>query len=176
MAPRETPSTAIALGDWLRELRERSGLSQADAAEAVGAEPRDIRRWENEESRGRPVVPSGLALLRMLSAYGVTITPAPPAALPSAVNAELRRLANQLEGMSEKAARAAEGRMREIAAEVFSETDRASAREQLEAAETEGLPPVQRRRARRAPRPSPREETPPAPAPDEERSERSRGR
>lgn len=75
------------LGPWLRELREGAGMSQVDAAAATGTEVRSIRRWENAGD-----APSGPVLLRLLSAYGVAIEPAPPAALPRAVNAEVQRL------------------------------------------------------------------------------------
>jgi transcriptional regulator with XRE-family HTH domain len=72
---------------WLRELRERAGLTQDELALAVGTDRRNIRRWEVEGHD-----PSGTMLLSVLSALGVELVPAPGPSLPGAVNAELARL------------------------------------------------------------------------------------
>lgn len=87
---KEVPQDAEAVGNWLRELRTRAKLSQAAAGEAIGVDASEIRRWENKNA------PGGVNLLRLLSAYGVKITPPPPEDVPGAVNAELRALRNQV--------------------------------------------------------------------------------
>jgi transcriptional regulator with XRE-family HTH domain len=79
--------TDPAFRQWLRELRERAGLTQDELAAAVGTDRRNIRRWEVEGHD-----PSGTMLLNVLSALGVELVPAPVPALPGAVNAELARL------------------------------------------------------------------------------------
>jgi transcriptional regulator with XRE-family HTH domain len=84
----QTPE-GLALCDWLLELRTNAGLSQVQAAEAIGASAREIRRWETKNS------PGGVNLLRLLSAYGVRFDQVPP--LPAAVNAELQALRLALE-------------------------------------------------------------------------------
>lgn len=75
------------LGPWLRDLRNKTGQSQDALAQALGTDRRKIIRWEKGESE-----PEGLALLAYLEAVGVQVTPAPPASVPRAVNAELRAL------------------------------------------------------------------------------------
>jgi transcriptional regulator with XRE-family HTH domain len=75
------------LGPWLRGLRDKTGQSQDALAQALGTDRRKIIRWEKGESE-----PEGLALLAYLDAVGVQLTPAPPASIPRAVNAELRAL------------------------------------------------------------------------------------
>jgi transcriptional regulator with XRE-family HTH domain len=71
------------LSGWLRQLRERAGLTRGELAAAVGTDRRNIYRWEVEGHD-----PSGSALLRLLSALGVRVEPPPPAAL-RAVSEEL---------------------------------------------------------------------------------------
>jgi transcriptional regulator with XRE-family HTH domain len=70
---------------WLRHLRESAGLSQEELAQALGTDRRNIHRWEVEGHD-----PAGTVLLRLLTAVGVTVTPAVPGDAPKAVNAELR--------------------------------------------------------------------------------------
>jgi transcriptional regulator with XRE-family HTH domain len=86
------------LGAWLRDLRLTSGLSQTELAATLGTDRRNIRRWEVEGHD-----PSGTMLLRIFSALGVDLTPAPDG--PRAVNAELRDLDGRLAAAEEAAAR-----------------------------------------------------------------------
>lgn len=79
--------TDPAFRQWLRELRERAGLTQDELALAVGTDRRNIRRWEVEGHD-----PSGTMLLSVLSALGVELVPTAPGTAPGAVNAELARL------------------------------------------------------------------------------------
>src|SRR6266508_1851591 len=88
------------LGAWLRFLREQSGLSQTQLASTVGTDRRNIRRWEVEGHD-----PGGSMLMQILSALGVSITPAPPNEMPRAVNAELARLESSLAAAEDRAAR-----------------------------------------------------------------------
>lgn len=85
---------------WLRELRERAGLTQDQLAAAIGSDRRNIRRWEVEGHD-----PAGTVLLRILSAVGVDLTPSPPQELPRAVNTELRDLQSLLYELDDRAAR-----------------------------------------------------------------------
>lgn len=85
------PTDAASLMAWLKDLREAAKLNQKQAGEALSTTDREIRRWENESA------PGGVNLLRLLSAYGVTITPPPPEGIPRAVNAEIRALREELE-------------------------------------------------------------------------------
>lgn len=66
-------------------------MSQQQAAQAMGVDAREIRRWEKGE------VPGGVTLIRLMSTYGVLIEPPPPKALPAAVNAELRAAREELD-------------------------------------------------------------------------------
>lgn len=83
--------TDPAFRTWLRELRERAGLTQDELATAVGTDRRNIRRWEVEGHD-----PAGTMLLSILEAVGAKIVPAPPQDVPGAVNAELRELRRDL--------------------------------------------------------------------------------
>ena len=87
------------LRSWLRQLREASGLSQEALASAVGTDRRNIHRWEVQGHD-----PGGTALLRVLSALGVQLVPAPPASIPRALNAELRDLQEALRRVADDAA------------------------------------------------------------------------
>lgn len=86
MTPEDQTLEARRLCAWLLELRGTAGLSQLQAAEAIGVSAREIRRWEKANA------PGGVTLLRLLSAYGVRFEQAPPSEIPGAVNAELRAL------------------------------------------------------------------------------------
>jgi transcriptional regulator with XRE-family HTH domain len=79
--------TDPAFRHWLRELRERAGLTQEQLAQAVGTDRRNIRRWEVEGHD-----PAGSVLLKILDAVGVRLLPSPPGAAPRALNAEVREL------------------------------------------------------------------------------------
>jgi transcriptional regulator with XRE-family HTH domain len=92
--------TDPAFRHWLRELRERSGLTQEQLAQSVGTDRRNIRRWEVEGHD-----PAGSVLVRILDAVGVELVPAPPEGGPRAVNAELRELAAVLRETEDQAAR-----------------------------------------------------------------------
>jgi transcriptional regulator with XRE-family HTH domain len=78
------------LSGWLRQLREQAGLTREELAAAVGTDRRNIYRWEVEGHD-----PSGSVLLRLLSALGVRVEPAPPAEM-RAVNEELLDLRAEL--------------------------------------------------------------------------------
>jgi transcriptional regulator with XRE-family HTH domain len=85
---------------WLRELRERAGLTQEQLAHAVGTDRRNIRRWEVDGHD-----PAGSMLMRVLDAVGVQLVPSPPGELPGAVNTELRELKARLRESADEAAR-----------------------------------------------------------------------
>ena len=97
---RTAAKTDQAFRTWLRELRERAGLTQDELATAVGTDRRNIGRWETDGHD-----PGGTVLLRLLSALGVGLVPSPPPALPGAVNAELQALRMQLDADRDEAAR-----------------------------------------------------------------------
>ena len=91
--------TDPAFRQWLRELRERAGLTQEQLAHAVGTDRRNIRRWEVDGHD-----PAGSMLMRVLDAVGVTLVPLPPSDLPRSVNAELRDLRVRLREDADAAA------------------------------------------------------------------------
>lgn len=64
---------------------------------AVGTDRRNIGRWEVQGHE-----PGGTALLRVLSALGVELHPA-PLGVPGAVSAELRELQARLDAATEEA-------------------------------------------------------------------------
>ena len=97
---RTSAAPAGELGAWLRFLREQSGLSQTELAATVGTDRRNIRRWEVEGHD-----PGGSMLMQILSALGVELMPPPPAAMPRAVNAELREVDRRLREVEDRAAR-----------------------------------------------------------------------
>ena len=84
---------------WLRELRERAGLTQDELAAAVGTDRRNIRRWEVEGHD-----PSGTALLKILDAVGVQLVPGPSWNVPRALNAEVAELRRDLRELDDRAA------------------------------------------------------------------------
>lgn len=90
--------TDPAFRNWLKELRERAGLTQDELAAAVGTDRRNIRRWEVDGHD-----PSGTMLLRILDAAGARIVPLPPADVPGAVNAEVRELRRDLAQNADRA-------------------------------------------------------------------------
>jgi transcriptional regulator with XRE-family HTH domain len=92
--------TDPAFRHWLRELRERAGLTQDELAHAVGTDRRNIRRWELEGHD-----PAGTVLLKMLNAVGVELVPAPPPDLPRALNAEIHDLQLRLRELSDELGR-----------------------------------------------------------------------
>jgi transcriptional regulator with XRE-family HTH domain len=92
--------TDPAFRHWLRELRERAGLTQEQLAHAVGTDRRNIRRWEVDGHD-----PAGSMLIRVLDAVGVQLVPSPPGELPRAVNTELRELKARLRESADEAAR-----------------------------------------------------------------------
>lgn len=83
------PTTAEDLRDWLRELKEASGLSYAEIAKAIGEEERNVKRWMTVSKR--PVLPRGDVVLRLLSALGVRMTPPAPGSV-IAMNAQIGEL------------------------------------------------------------------------------------
>ncbi|MHB1820922.1 MAG: helix-turn-helix domain-containing protein [Streptosporangiaceae bacterium] len=58
----------MALGERIRQLRKEAGLSQADLAEAIGADPGRVSRYE----AGR-ITPSADALVRLAETLNVSI-------------------------------------------------------------------------------------------------------
>jgi transcriptional regulator with XRE-family HTH domain len=92
--------TDPAFRSWLRELRERAGLTQDQLAAAIGTDRRNIRRWEVEGHD-----PAGSVLLKILEAVGVELVPGPPDSLPRALNAELRELRLLLYDLEDRDAR-----------------------------------------------------------------------
>jgi transcriptional regulator with XRE-family HTH domain len=92
--------TDPAFRHWLRELRERAGLTQEQLAHAVGTDRRNIRRWEVDGHD-----PAGSMLMRVLDAVGVQLVPSPPGELPRAVNTELHELKARLRESADEAAR-----------------------------------------------------------------------
>lgn len=92
--------TDPAFRHWLRELRERAGLTQEQLAQSVGTDRRNIRRWEVEGHD-----PAGSVLLRILDAVGVRLVPSPPTGAPRALNAELRELQAVLREAEDQAER-----------------------------------------------------------------------
>ena len=96
----QATAAARDLGGWLRSLRERSGLSQTELAASVGTDRRNIRRWELEGHD-----PGGSMLIKVLSALGVTVQPAPPEDVPRAVNVEVQELERRLARVEDTAAR-----------------------------------------------------------------------
>jgi transcriptional regulator with XRE-family HTH domain len=99
-ALRPAARTDAAFRGWLRQLRERVGMTQDQLAAAVGTDRRNIRRWEVEGHD-----PSGTMLLRILDAVGVELVPGAPDGLPRAVNAELHDLQSLLYDLDDRAAR-----------------------------------------------------------------------
>lgn len=91
--------TDPAFRGWLRELRQRAGLTQEELATAVGTDRRNIRRWEVDGHD-----PSGTVLLELLSALGIELVPVPPAGVPRAITAELTDLRRQLHALSDSLA------------------------------------------------------------------------
>ena len=55
------------LGDRLRWLRTRAGLSQADVAEQVGMSESQVLRWENDKAE-----PDSKSLRKLARMFGVT--------------------------------------------------------------------------------------------------------
>lgn len=85
----EPPAEAREIADWLRTLKDESGLSFAAIAQAVGEEQRNVTRWMPD--KGRVVIPGGASLLRLLSALGVRLEPPAPDTA-KAVNAKIEEL------------------------------------------------------------------------------------
>jgi transcriptional regulator with XRE-family HTH domain len=108
---------------WLRELRERAGLTQDQLAAAIGTDRRNIRRWEVEGHD-----PAGTVLLRILSAVGVVVSPSPPHELPRAVNSELRDLQSLLYELDDRAARRHDELVQRLEADASAVRARRSAR------------------------------------------------
>lgn len=75
----DAPTTLEQLSEWLRDLKEASGLSYAQIGGAIDEDPRNVKRWMPE--KGVPVEPRGLILLKLLTAFGVEFTPPPPDAV-----------------------------------------------------------------------------------------------
>ena len=92
--------TTLEFRSWLRELRERAGLTQEELAAAVGTDRRNIRRWEIEGHD-----PSGTMLLRVLAAVGIEFAQALPSGVPGAITTELRELRREVSEGNEAEAR-----------------------------------------------------------------------
>jgi transcriptional regulator with XRE-family HTH domain len=85
----EAPTETEKLHEWLRALKDQSGLSFAAIAQAIGEEERNVKRWIPDKAQ--PKVPLGDTMLRLLSALGVTLNPPPPETV-RAVNAKVEEL------------------------------------------------------------------------------------
>lgn len=85
---------------WLRQLRERAGLTQEELAAAVGTDRRNIRRWEVDGHD-----PSGSMLLRVLAAVGIEFAQALPSGVPGPITTELRELRREVAEGNEAGAR-----------------------------------------------------------------------
>jgi transcriptional regulator with XRE-family HTH domain len=72
----EPPVDARELADWLRDLKQKSGLSYAAIAREIGEDERNVKRWMPET--GEPNIPSGDVVLRLLVALGVMFDPPLP--------------------------------------------------------------------------------------------------
>jgi transcriptional regulator with XRE-family HTH domain len=67
------------LGDWLRQLRQRRGLTQRELARTLGVSVGTIKRWEGDTSYPVPIFRRVLATL----GRDVGLGPLPPPAHPS---------------------------------------------------------------------------------------------
>lgn len=110
--------SASGLRDWLRDLKEASGLSFAAIGQAIGEEERNVKRWMTVT--GRPVVPGGDVLLRLLTALGVRFEPAPPEPLRAltAQIAELREMVASIDGWIEELGEAEGGELDQMSTAV----------------------------------------------------------
>lgn len=84
----EPPVNTHELRDWLRSLKDASGMSYKAIAQAVGEDPRNVTRWMSTKN---PTVPAGDAMLRLLSCLGVTMEPPEPETV-KATNARIDEL------------------------------------------------------------------------------------
>lgn len=80
------------LPTWLRDLRLRATLTQAEVAAASEVGLRNVQRYESGASN-----PGGEEFLRLLSALSVDVTPRPPGDLYRSVNAEVHALREALQ-------------------------------------------------------------------------------
>lgn len=77
------------LGAWLRQRREKKGLSATEVAQASSLASRTVLRYEEDKGLGYETI-------RLLDALGVTLKPGPPRGGPVSVNGELRLLRREL--------------------------------------------------------------------------------
>src|SRR6266508_2712352 len=76
-SPERPPADAAELASWLRELHEKSGLSNRKLAAKLETDEKNVYRWLGIGSH-KPSAPGGIWLLKILNALGVQMTPAPP--------------------------------------------------------------------------------------------------
>lgn len=87
------PDDGRALGAWLAEQREASGLTQAELAQAAGVATRTIQRWE--AGAHAPV-----DVIRVLTALGVRMDPREPEQV-RALNSAVGDVAKLLGGLDD---------------------------------------------------------------------------
>lgn len=90
----DVPQDSAALRDWLRVLKADSELSFEEIGQAIGEESRNVKRWLR--ATGKPTLPTGDVILRLLSSLGVTFTPPLPNSLKS-VNQAIDELRAQID-------------------------------------------------------------------------------
>lgn len=88
----------VGLGAWLRERRERLGLSQRQLAIAAEIDPKRLERFEHDRHLG-----STYSFLRLLDALGARPSALPVARAPRATNAEVHELRDDLARLAEAA-------------------------------------------------------------------------
>jgi transcriptional regulator with XRE-family HTH domain len=146
--PLEPPVDARELADWLRSLKEQSGLSFAQIAREIGEEERNVKRWMRAE--GPPTIPSGDVVLRLLIALGVTITPPPPKSI-APIQFQLRQIDERIAELVSRLGLETEKQIRQVVREAkaarpriaLASGDLEQAMEEVAALATEGLARVE---------------------------------
>lgn len=85
----------VALAEWLSRLHKQAGGNVSALARALDTDRKNVYRWLDGSSE-----PGGAALLRLLAALGVELTPKPPDEIPRPVNVELRALREELAALT----------------------------------------------------------------------------
>lgn len=80
--------------EWLRELKDSSGVSYADIARSIGEDERLVKKWMPET--GEPVMPRGEAMLKLLDFFGVTMTPPLPKDVAGTLTGDLRVIRSEI--------------------------------------------------------------------------------
>jgi hypothetical protein len=79
-SPERPPADAAELASWLRELHEKSGLSNRKLASELETDEKNVYRWLGIGSH-KPSAPGGIWLLKILRALGVQWSDPPPGTL-----------------------------------------------------------------------------------------------